>query len=62
MSLRKVTPCDERDPITGECYCPYMMDMVGYVDCYYWCSAEEPADYPEVDAAELEEFQNFMEA
>ena len=55
MSLRKVTPCDERDPMTGQCYCPYM-DMDGYVDCHYWCSAEEPEDYPEIDADELEMF------
>ena len=50
-SLRTHTPCDERDPVTGQFYCPYI-GMDGYVDCHYWCSAEEPADYPEVDAEE----------
>ena len=59
-TLRSSTPCDEADPLTGKHECPYM-DLDGYVDCHYWCSAEEPADYPEVDAEELAEFQSFCD-
>ena len=60
MSIKAHTPCDERDPMTGEFYCPYI-DMDGYVDCHFWCSPEEPADYPEVDAEELAEYQSFCD-
>ena len=43
-TLRSSTPCDEADPLTGKHECPYM-DMDGYVDCYYWCSAGTDEDY-----------------
>ena len=43
MSLRQHTPCDERDPITGLFLCPYC-DGDSYVNCEYWCGAEEPED------------------
>ncbi len=45
MSLRYYTPCDEPD-LEGKHHCPYM-DSSGYVNCEYWCSSEEPEDYPE---------------
>ena len=41
--MKMHTPCDERDELTGEYYCPYM-DSSGYVDCEYWCHDE--SDYP----------------
>ena len=40
MSLRLSTPCD-----CGEC--PYAYDKNDYVNCEYWCGAEEPEE--EVD-------------
>lgn len=43
MSLRQYTPCDEVDPVTGLHYCPYA-DSADYVNCEYWCGAEEPQD------------------
>lgn len=43
MSLRQYTPCDEVDPITGLHYCPYA-DSSDYVNCEYWCGADEPED------------------
>ena len=43
MSLRQYTPCDEADPVTGLHYCPYA-DSADYVNCEYWCGAEEPQD------------------
>ena len=45
MSLRKWTPCDEPD-LEGHHHCPYADDG-DYVNCEYWCGAEEPEDYPE---------------
>lgn len=41
MSLRKDTPCD----IDG--ICPY--ESGEYCSCEYWCGADEPQDYPEID-------------
>lgn len=55
MSLRWRTPCDERDPMTGEFHCPYM-DMDGYVDCVYWCSDRPDEDWtPEEGDRSMEE-------
>lgn len=51
MSLRKWTPCDEPD-LEGRHHCPYAEDG-DYVNCEYWCGAEEPEDYPE----EYEEYE-----
>lgn len=45
MSLRLVTPCDYAEHI-----CPYATDDGSYVNCEYWCGAEEPEpDYEEED-------------
>lgn len=48
MSLKWSTPCDHEGHI-----CPYM-DSSGYVNCEWWCSAEEPEDVP--DELEFEVF------
>ena len=40
MSLRRETPCDFGP-------CPY--DAEQYCSCEYWCGADEPQDYPEID-------------
>lgn len=45
MSLRNWTPCDEPD-LDGHHHCPYADDG-DYVNCEYWCGADEPEDYPE---------------
>lgn len=45
-SLRSITPCDEAD-WNGEHHCPYM-DASGWVDCEYWCGADEPEDDPKI--------------
>ena len=42
MSLRNWTPCDEPD-LDGHHHCPYAMDG-DYVDCEYYCGADEPED------------------
>lgn len=47
MSLRWETPCD-----FGEC--PYMTQD-GYVNCEWWCGADEPQDNPEEWDEEWEE-------
>ena len=39
MSIRNECPCD----LYG--VCPYGAEVSG--DCEYWCSAEEPEDYPD---------------
>ena len=41
MSIKSVCLCD----LDG--ICPY--DAQYNSDCEYWCSAEEPEDYPEED-------------
>ena len=41
MSLRLTTPCD------CDGICPYMFNDGDYVNCEYWCGAEEPQDNPE---------------
>lgn len=46
MSIRSYTPCDEVDPIDGLHHCPYAADG-DYVNCEWYCGAEEPADDPE---------------
>ena len=58
--LKAHTPCDERDPLTGQYECPYI-DMDGYVDCHFWCQDIPEPDYPEIDADELEEYQSFCD-
>ena len=44
MSLKKFTPCDDG-------VCPYANEG-DYVNCEWYCGAEEPQDYPD------EEFYN----
>ena len=44
MSLRSWTPCDEKD-IDGQYHCPYCEDGE-YVNCEWYCGADEPEDYP----------------
>ena len=54
MSLRKETACDFGP-------CPYADMHSGYMNsCEYWCGSEEPQDYPEIDAEELEMYQSFQ--
>ena len=54
MSLRRETACDFGP-------CPYADMHSGYMNsCEYWCGAEEPEDYPEIDAEELEMYQSFQ--
>ena len=43
MSIRKVTPCDTYVDEEGFHHCPYAADG-DYVNCEYWCSADEPQD------------------
>lgn len=50
MSLKKWTPCDEPD-LEGRHHCPYAEDG-DYVNCEWYCGAEEPQDYPEEDEEE----------
>lgn len=45
MSLKHWTPCDEPD-IDGHYHCPYCEDGE-YVNCEWYCGADEPEDYPE---------------
>lgn len=57
MSLRNWTPCDEPD-LDGHHHCPYADDG-DYVNCEYWCGAEEPQDDPEIwEEDEEEEYWN----
>ena len=46
MSLRNWTPCDEPDT-DGRHHCPYADDG-DYVNCEWYCGAEEPQDDPEI--------------
>lgn len=46
MSLRSCTPCDEPG-LDGRHHCPYAEDG-DYVDCEYYCGADEPEDIPEI--------------
>lgn len=50
MTLKWHTPCD--DLVDGKFYCPYSTD--GPCDCQFYCSAEEPEDYPDLDEEEIE--------
>ena len=59
--LKAHTPCDERDPITGQYECPYI-DLDGYVDCQFWCQDIPEPDYPEIDAEELEMYMSFADS
>lgn len=54
MSLKKHTPCD-----VG--ICPYADQFDGFCDCEWWCSAEEPEDYPEQDPEVIAEFMAFAD-
>lgn len=45
MSLKNWTPCDEPD-LEGRHHCPYA-ENGDYVNCEYWCGADEPEDNPE---------------
>lgn len=57
MSLRNWTPCDEPD-MDGRHHCPYADDGE-YVNCEYWCGAEEPQDDSEIwEEDEEEEYWN----
>lgn len=47
MSLRQHTPCDDYIGQDGFHHCPYADDG-DYVNCEYWCGAEEPQDDPEI--------------
>lgn len=48
MSLKRFTPCDDG-------VCPYAEEG-DYVNCEWYCGAEEPQDYPtEMDADVMEE-------
>lgn len=61
MSLKKWTPCDEPD-LNGRHHCPYADDG-DYVNCEYWCGAEEPEDYPEeYEEDEPPDYEEEMEA
>lgn len=66
MSLRNWTPCDEPD-LDGRRHCPYADDG-DYVNCEWYCGAEEPQDDPYIwgDAEEDEEeeptYEEEMEA
>ena len=46
MSIKKQTPCDFIGP-DGHYHCPYAEDGE-YVNCEWYCGAEEPEDRPEV--------------
>jgi len=55
MSLRNWTPCDEPD-LDGFHHCPYADDG-DYVNCEWYCGAEEPQDDPEI----WEEYEEYEE-
>lgn len=61
MSLRNWTPCDEPD-LDGHHHCPYADDG-DYVNCEWYCGAEEPQDDPYIwgDAEEDEEEPTYEE-
>ena len=62
MSLRKQTPCDVYVDEEGFHHCPYAEDG-DYVNCEYWCGAEEPEDYPEeYEEEEPPDYEEEMEA
>lgn len=46
MSFKWVTPCDYGP-------CPY--DVSYNCDCEYYCGADEPPDFPEIEEEEEEE-------
>lgn len=45
MSLKHFTPCDVIGP-DGHYHCPYCEDGE-YVNCEWYCGADEPEDNPE---------------
>ena len=58
MSLRNWTPCDEPD-MDGRHHCPYADDG-DYVNCEYWCGAEEPQDDPEIWEEDEEDLEDWL--
>ena len=58
MSLRNWTPCDEPD-LEGRHHCPYAEDG-DYVNCEYWCGAEEPQDDPEIWEEDEEDLEDWL--
>lgn len=58
MSLRNWTPCDEPD-LEGHHHCPYAEDG-DYVNCEYYCGAEEPQDDPEVWEEDEEDLEDWL--
>lgn len=58
MSLRNWTPCDEPD-LEGHHHCPYAEDG-DYVNCEYWCGAEEPQDNPEIWEEDEEDLEDWF--
>jgi hypothetical protein len=58
MSLRNWTPCDEPD-LEGRHHCPYADDG-DYVNCEWYCGAEEPQDNPEVWEEDEEDLEDWL--
>lgn len=58
MSLRNWIPCDEPD-LEGRHHCPYADDG-DYVNCEYYCGAEEPQDDPEIWEEDEEDFEDWL--
>ena len=58
MSLRNWTPCDEPD-LEGRHHCPYADDG-DYVNCEYYCGAEEPQDDPEIWEEDEENLEDWL--
>lgn len=58
MSLRNWTPCDEPD-LEGRHHCPYAEDG-DYVNCEYYCGAEEPQDDPEIWEEDEEDLEDWL--
>ena len=57
MSLRNWTPCDEPD-LEGRHHCPYADG--DYVNCEYYCGAEEPQDDPEIWEEDEENLEDWL--
>lgn len=58
MSLRNWTPCDEPD-MDGRHHCPYADDG-DYVNCEWYCGAEEPQDDPEIWEEDEEDLEDWL--
>jgi hypothetical protein len=59
MSLRNWTPCDEPD-LEGRHHCPYA-ENGDYVNCEWYCGAEEPQDDPSYWEDDEEDEPNYEE-